>query len=314
MAIKISVILCTYDRCTSLAKTLESVEASLLPASVGWEVLVVDNNSKDQTREVVNGFCLRYPGRFRYLFEPRQGKSHALNTGIREAGGEILAFLDDDVIVEPVWLQNLTANLHDGKWAGAGGRILPQQTFVCPPWMALEGPFGLGGALCGFFDRGNNPGDLDVGPHGANMAYRKAMFQKYAGFRTDLGPPPGQIQGEDTEFGLRLLGAGERLRYEPSAIVRHPVLEERLNKKYFLTWWFAYGRAASLQREKRPPVWGIPQNYLSIANRVVHLLPVRALRWLRAFDPQWRFWCKCYVWMTAGEIVETCRRSVQRNA
>jgi GT2 family glycosyltransferase len=145
------------------------------------------------------------------------------------------------------------------------------------------------------------------------MAYRKAMFEKYGPFRTDLGPPP-QLQGEDTEFGQRLLRAGERLRYEPWAIVRHPVLEERLNKKYFLTWWFAYGRAASLQREKRPPVCGIPRHYLSIANRVVHLLPVRTLRWMRAFDPQWRFWCKCYVWMTAGEIVETCRRAAQRNA
>ena len=62
--------------------------------------LVVDNNSKDQTRDVAQGFCQRYPGRFRYFFEAKQGKSNALNSGIQQAHGEILAFMDDDVLVE----------------------------------------------------------------------------------------------------------------------------------------------------------------------------------------------------------------------
>ena len=67
-------------------------------------MLVVDNNSSDQTREVVEEFADRYPGRFRYLFEPQPGKSYALNSGIREARGTVLAFIDDDVTVEPSWL------------------------------------------------------------------------------------------------------------------------------------------------------------------------------------------------------------------
>src|SRR5690349_7477494 len=99
-----------------------------LSESVEWEVLVVDNNSSDQTREVVDEFCRRYPGRFRYLFESRPGKSCALNAGVREARGAVVAFMDDDVTVEPTWLQELTAALHNGQWAGAGGRILPQRT------------------------------------------------------------------------------------------------------------------------------------------------------------------------------------------
>jgi glucosyl-dolichyl phosphate glucuronosyltransferase len=303
----VTVILCTYNRCRSLTQALESVAACVLPESVDWEVLVVDNNSKDRTREAVEDFSHRSPGRFRYLFEPRQGKSHALNTGVREAGGEILAFLDDDVTVEPTWLQNLTAGLHSNEWAGAAGRIFPDRDVALPPWLLLEGPCSLGGALCGLFDRGDNPGELDGAPHGANMAYRKAMFEKYGCFRTDLGPPPN-IHGEDTEFGQRLMRAGERLRYEPSAIVRHPVLEARLNKKYFLTWCFDHGRCTIRLREKRPPVLGIPERYFAIASRMMHLLPVRAMRWMRARDSKWRFWCKCYVWMTVGEIVEICRR------
>src|SRR5271166_3382652 len=105
---KITVILCTYNRCVSLSSALESVAATTFSDPVEWEVLVVDNNSKDQTREVIQDYCRRSPGRFRYLFEGRQGKSYALNTGIRAAEGDVLAFMDDDVTVDPRWLQNLT--------------------------------------------------------------------------------------------------------------------------------------------------------------------------------------------------------------
>ncbi len=81
----ITVILCTYNRCRSLTKALESVAASQLPGSIKWEVLVVDNNSNDQTHEVVGEVCRRFPDRFRYMFEAKPGKSHALNAGFESA-------------------------------------------------------------------------------------------------------------------------------------------------------------------------------------------------------------------------------------
>src|SRR5271154_1837494 len=105
---KVTVILCTYNRCRVLAKALDSLALSELPDSADWEVLVVDNNSTDQTKAVVQEYGRLHPGRFRYHFEPHPGKSYALNTGIREARGEIFAFIDDDVTVEPTWLENLT--------------------------------------------------------------------------------------------------------------------------------------------------------------------------------------------------------------
>ena len=175
-------ILCTYNRRQSLAKTLESLTASALPGWIGWEVLVVDNNSSDQTRETAEDFCRRYPGRFRYLFEPQQGKSYALNTGIREARGEVLAFTDDDVTIEPTWLQNLTACLNDGQWAGAGGRTLLAQSFSPPRWLNLKDPHNLV-ILAAFFDGGPQPRELREAPFGANMAFRKEMFEKYGLFR-----------------------------------------------------------------------------------------------------------------------------------
>jgi glycosyltransferase involved in cell wall biosynthesis len=304
---KITVILCTYNRCQSLANALGSVAASDLSGSAGWEVLVVDNNSKDRTREVVEDFSRRYAGRFRYLFEPRPGKSHALNTGIREARGEILAFMDDDVTVEPAWLQNLTANLHDGDWAGAGGRILPERNFSPPRWLALEGPYAMGGVLA-LFDRGDKPGELDWAPYGTNMAFRREMFEKYGGFRTDLGPTPAsEIRGEDTEFGRRLVAARQRLRYEPSAVVYHPVPENRLHKEYFLTWWFDFGRGLVREWGRGPDIWGIPQPYFSIVKIGTTALAGIALRWMLALNPRKRFFYKALVWRTAGEIAEFYR-------
>jgi len=208
---KISVILCTHNRCQSLAKTLNSLAALTLPDSVAWEVLVVDNNSSDKTHEVVQGgFCSRYPRHFRYFFEPRPGKSYALNTGIRQAQGDILAFTDDDVTVEKTWLQNLTAALHYGEWAGAGGRVAAEWACPRPRWLSLDGRYALGDTLA-LFDRGCDAHELSENPFGANMAFRKAMFEKYGGFRTEIGPRAGsreQHKIEDSEFCRRLLDAG----------------------------------------------------------------------------------------------------------
>src|SRR3974390_2807211 len=135
---KITVILCTYNRCQSLRKALESVAASVLPTSVEWDVLVVDNNSSDLTKSEIEKFCQHYPGRFRYLFEKQAGKSFALNAGIREARGDVVAFMDDDVVVDSLWLRNLRMPLETCQWAGTGGRIRPEKDFSPPAWMLLE--------------------------------------------------------------------------------------------------------------------------------------------------------------------------------
>ena len=276
--IQTTVILCTYNRCQVLRAALQSLAASELPGSIQWEVLVVDNNSTDQTRELVEEFCRRYPGRFRYIFEPHPGKSFALNRGIQEAKGEVLTFTDDDVSVEPMWLQNLTANLNDGEWAGAGGRTLLAHPFSPPRWLTLAGPDNLGYVLAPLFDRGLQRCELREAPYGANMAFRKMMFEKHGLFRTDLGPRPGdQIREEDIEFGRRLLVAGERLCYEPSAIVYHPIPEDRVQKSYFLARFFDTGRAILRESAPRPDVLGISRRCFTFFRLISTQLPVAIL-------------------------------------
>jgi glycosyltransferase involved in cell wall biosynthesis len=307
--IRITVVICTYNRARSLVKALESVVASELPSSIQWEVLVVDNNSSDETPQVAEGFRQRYPGRFRYLFEPQQGLSNARNAGILKARGEILAFMDDDVTVEPTWLQNLTAALLESKWAGAGGRTLPSLTCPLPRWLPIEDPYNLGGALGALFDIGEKSVDLDRAPFGTNMAFRKSMFEKYGGFRSDLGRcGDSMLSNEDAEFGRRLMAAGERLRYEPSAVVYHEVPKERLRKEYFLAWYFDYGRSVIREKGRPPDIWRIPRRYLTISKTIKAVLVPRTLRWMLALNSQRRFFCKCWVWVAAGQILEIHRQ------
>jgi glycosyltransferase involved in cell wall biosynthesis len=309
---KISLILCTYNRSQSLRRALESIAASKVADSTEWEVLVVDNNSRDETRLVVESFLVRFPGLFRYYFEQRQGKSFALNTGILESVGEILAFTDDDVIVEPTWLQNLTAPLESGEWSGASGRILPMNDFSCPPWLALQGEYNLGGVIT-IIDHGDTAGETIEPPVGASMAFRREMFEKYGFFRTDLGPSPGsEIRNEDIEFGARLLAGGEHIWYESSAVLYHEVPESRLTKNYFLQYWHGYGRARIRESANRSDVWGMPRWLFSVPMIVFNVLPARLRIWLFARDEKRRFFFKCTVWRTFGEIVELPRIWLER--
>ncbi len=300
---RIALILCTYNRCQFLAETLDSVSASILPESVEWEVSVVDNNSSDQTREVVEGFCRRYPGRFRYVFERQQGLSNARNAGIRESQGEVIAFTDDDVIVEPDWLWNLTSALHSGEWAGAGGRIIALWPGPIPGWLSTD-PDNLG--PYGEFNLGPEAGSLRRPPYGANMAFRREVFEKHGDFRTDLGRTGSSLQGrEDVEFANRLLTASEPLRYEPGAVVRHRVQQSRMSKKYVLSWWYWYGRSEVADVGPPPGRWLIKGVPLGQFRRLARW----TLQWMISIGAQRRLFCQRTAWYIAGTAVACYKQS-----
>jgi glucosyl-dolichyl phosphate glucuronosyltransferase len=304
--IDISVILCTYNRCASLASALESAAASELPRDWKWEVLIIDNNSGDETREIAERFCTKDPDRFRYIFERRQGKSNALNTGVREARGSILAFMDDDVLVDRLWLRSLTEPLREKQHiSGTGGRILSQEVVAAPDWLALDGPYSVGGMLA-LFDEGEDPKRLNSPPFGTNMAFRREMFERYGGFRADMGPRPGsEIRNEDTEFGRRLLSRDECLWYVPKAVVYHAVPKERLRQSYLLRFWYDHGRTRIRELGLGRPILGIPRRHFRILRTSAVFLPSSAFRWLITRDPKARFFHKGWTWMLAGEISES---------
>jgi glycosyltransferase involved in cell wall biosynthesis len=300
-AMKITVILCTYNRCQSLARALESVGVSQMPQHVRWEVLVVDNNSSDDTALVVRNCQDRFPGKFRYVFESKAGKSHALNRGIQETDADVLAFMDDDVEVRHDWLHILTKVFGDGSYAGSGGRILPEAGFRAPEWLKTSDRYAL--APLAVFDLGDQPGELKEPPFGTNMAFRREAFLRFGNFRCDLGPQPGsEIRSEDTEFGMRVLRGGERLWYEPEAVVYHSIPKQRVNQSYFLQWWHGKGRAdvreGMLTGEEQLRMLGVP---LVIVRR----LAVWSLRSYLSFSSSRRFDSKAKVWWLAGVVKES---------
>src|SRR5262249_46123062 len=156
-----------------------------------------------------------------------QGKSFALNAGIAAARGNVLAFVDDDVLVDSNWVVQLAAPFIISDCAGVGGRVLPVWNSPQPEWLQLSGPYKLCSVLA-MFDLGDEDGILTKPPLGTNMAFRREVFQQYGGFRTDLGPTIGsEIRGEDSEFYRRLVAGGEFLVYRPEAVVYHPVEKKR---------------------------------------------------------------------------------------
>lgn len=268
----------------------------------------MDNNSTDQTRQVTERFQSQYPGRFRYVFEPRPGKSNALNTAIHDTEARILAFMDDDVQVEPDWLYMLTRIFDDPQYAGAGGRILPESQFTPPRWLETSAHYAL--APLAMFDLGPTAGRLQEPPFGTNMAFRREVFSRYGEFRCDLGPRPGsEIRSEDTEFGMRVLQGGEHLWYEPQAVVHHAIARSRVTRNYFLKWWFDKARADIREHGifsgTRWSVGGIPL-------RQIRRLIAWTFRWFLAFRSDLRFSAKLKLWMVVGAIKEYRDQSRRR--
>jgi GT2 family glycosyltransferase len=183
----------------------------------------------------------------RYLFEPQQGKSCALNTGIANARGHLLAFTDDDVIVDKRWVASIIEAGTKYPHQAFGGKVVPLWPIAIPPWIQPTGPYAkpIVGAPIVSHDRGNEIKEYDEGmwvPIGANMFFRREVFDKYGGFRTDLGPK-GEIHGpyEDGEIGFRLKNSGEKILYVPQAIIYHPVPQHKLSQEYLLKYFWNAG-------------------------------------------------------------------------
>ena len=312
---KITVIVCTYNRGDTVHEALDTIAAQELPENVEWDVLVVDNNSTDHTRAVLERYCRQHQPRFGYIFEPKQGLSNARNAGIAKAGGDILAFTDDDVFVDPGWLLNLTSALVEGReWSGCGGRIIPVWNGLLPEWLSVEDVATLG-PFAGF-DEGPDPKALSRPPYGGNAAFRREIFERYGGFRADLGRSNNNLQGrEDIELGNRLFAGGERLRYEPGAVIRCPIDPARMTRRYLLRWYYWEGRSEIADEGRLEARWSLMGVPLYLLRRLVRWV----LQSLIAASAQQRFFCQRHAWKLAGQIagcfhIFTCPKDENRSS
>jgi len=240
----VSVIICTYNRCESLRKTLRSICNIEIPASVTWELLVVDNNSSDATRQVCESFADRLP--LRYLFEPRQGVSRARNIAIDNTEAPLLFFSDDDVTVDKNWFVNLwmAAKRHP-EISIFGGRIIGVWEKTPPPWLKKTARSMLR-VVSTHLDLGDEEQivrRIDKGPWGPNMAFRRSLLGDHFRFSEDFGrtgQSNSHVRGGETELIQRLFNLGHKGLYVGKAIVYHRNPPAHATERYV----FCYFRGA----------------------------------------------------------------------
>jgi GT2 family glycosyltransferase len=221
-----SVVISTHERPGPVSRCIDSV---LLADYPSFEVLVVDNAPR--TRATRDMIAERYAGdqRVRYLLEVTPGASAGRNCGLRAAAGEVVAFLDDDVLVDRLWLRNLVLGFRAAPGvACVTGMILPAELETAAQvWIEEFGGFDKGYQRQ-IFDLGEFASPDPLYPYavgkfgsGANAAFDPAALRNVGGFDTALGPATPARAGEDIDAFLRIILAGHRLVYEPRSLVRH---------------------------------------------------------------------------------------------
>ena len=246
----LSVALSTYNRCAVLANALEKLSVQQT-TGIDYEILIIDNNSTDDTKQVVSSFLER-DSHFRYIFEKRQGLSYARNAGIAAARSDLIVFCDDDVEVSPNWIQkNYEASLSFPNADYIGGRVLPIWGGPIPSWVRQTmAPFALS-------DLGDEAFVVSPRkPHclvGASLAVRRRAFAKAGLFSIETQRVKNSIGStEDFDWQIKIWAAGGHGVYVPDIVCATEVPRDRLSKSYHRRWHLGHGKFNAIARR---PEW-----------------------------------------------------------
>jgi glucosyl-dolichyl phosphate glucuronosyltransferase len=260
----VSAVISTYNRCKLLPVALDALLRQE-GERVAYEIIIVDNNSTDQTRKVVESFIARGHSNLRYVFEPRQGVSHARNLGIAHAVAPIIAFADDDVVVSRDWVRTIKRAFDEHpKVDCIGGRVLPDWSGEPPAWLTRENwsPLALQ-------DYGSEPFRINSENSlclvSANLAFRRSVFDRIGMFAPELQRVKDGIGSmEDLELLMRFWRASGQSLYVPNLVVTTEIPQERLKKAYHRRWhnghghFYAMMRADEIERSSRRRLFDVP--------------------------------------------------------
>jgi glycosyltransferase involved in cell wall biosynthesis len=310
---KLNVIIATFNRSAVLRRALASLFEAERTPDLEVVITIVDT-STDETRQVVEEFQSRNELELRYIFEPRRGKSRALNTGLEQADADLIGLTDDDIEVAPDWYVEI-ARLFTERWDEidyAGGKVLPRWEVPPPAWLPAEKP-----GVLSLHDHGDQEivydSSFDGQLTGAHGILKLSTLREVGPYNENLGPMGGSMLGsEDDEMYARLLGVGKRGIYCPKLVVYHRVPAYRLTKKYYRQWCYGWGRAQSLidggpASYTGPRILGVPRYMYRGAGRSM-------LLWLRDLfkrDGESRFNNELYLWVFMGFFYA---RNLQRSA
>lgn len=209
---KLSIVIASRNRSESLRNFLEHIVTQVVPHGVDWKVLVVDNNSTDETKALTGRLIEKDPQRFRYLFEGRPGKSISLNTGVRQASGEILVFTDDDCLPDPNWLATIADEFAaDPALAALGGRV---ELFD-------QRDRSISVRTCREKTVVSTTDQLFSLMIGCNMAIHRRVFDLGIEFDPFLGPGTKLPAMEDLDFLYRVFREKFKIVYSPDMLVLH---------------------------------------------------------------------------------------------
>ncbi len=293
----VTFIICTYNRAPYLDDTLQSLIRHRSDDS--YEILVVDNNSSDETPMVVEKRqqeARDHDIKLRYIKETEQGLSHARNRGIREAEAPNVVFFDDDITAGetliPTWCSFFEEN---SEAVAGGGKIHVQFDHPRPPWMPR---FLL--PLLGHHDLGNARIRYPAHkyPFGGNMGFRKSLFERIGDFNTDLGRKGDNLDaGEEKELFQRIRHTDGGIVFLPKALLYHRVGEERLTVGYIRKQAYGVGKSRKLKLSNASP----PQKLLTIGKELsktlvtlplffIYLLKLKPSKALMLVRFRWWVW------------------------
>jgi glycosyltransferase involved in cell wall biosynthesis len=308
---KYSVVIPTYNRADELRETLASL--ARVNSRAAWQVVVADNNCTDHTREVVHAAQATFPTPLKYVFERTAGRCAALNAGIAQAEGEILVTIDDDVRVEPDFLDQVGRAFDTLRCDYIGGRVFPLWKGERPAW--LPGHRTRHWAVIALVDEGPDPFEwTTMLPIGANMALTRRAYEQVGPWNNDVGRRAGTLLGQEVrEWCLRARDKGLRGYYAPDVVVQHVIHSDRLNKAYFRRWFFWRGISRAIMYQQHgldmespqrrrfdftsmPHVAGVPRYLYRTAARTLGQVLAAHLRG----DGTAAFEQELLLWMYAG--------------
>ncbi len=247
--IHITLLVCTYNRSHDLREMLETAMAQETDGAFTYEVLVVDNNSTDDTRPVVEEFLARGHQNLRYVFESRQGKSYALNTGLSMLRGDIFTICDDDFLLPKDWLKNIfEAFSAHPEVSFVSGKVLPAWEGEEPSWLTPEHWSAIA-----VTDYGENEFYADQDNQICLLAcsFRISDVMAVGGYNPKLGVTKNQIGStEDLEILMRLWKSGRKGIYLPHIWFQHKVSSDRYTKKYHRRWHTGHGAFYATMRDE----------------------------------------------------------------
>jgi GT2 family glycosyltransferase len=229
---KISVIVCTYNGTTTLRSCLESLQGLRY---ANFEVLLIDDGSTEDIASIAAAFPA-----VRYLRQEHAGLSAARNLGMKQAGGDILAYTDDDCLVDEDWLAYIAAGFDDPQWVACGGPNIPPAPRNQAEAIVAAAPGAPAHVMLNDAEAEHLPG--------CNLAIRKAALEAIGGFREAY-----RTAGDDVDVCWRLREAGGRLRFMPGAMVWH---HRRRSFSAYLRQQRGYGHAEALLMKDHPQRFG----------------------------------------------------------